>query len=356
MNPFVQTVVCLLGAGMILTVIRSGCKIALVNLPSSEIVTRTLSRTIYGLFRLLNRKKASPESRQKIMYWFGPVFLLSCIATYFIITMFGFALIYWVTHAEPTWWKSFISSGSALSTLGFYTPSSSTGQVLAIIEGAVGLGIVVFLITFVPGYQSTIQQREEMSSRLYARTHGSPDCEAFYAWASRSDLKDYTENVWNRWEDFLRTIGDTHSESPVLVFTPSSRLGQSWVVSVFTIMDAANMAATTLQGQGRIEAAICLEAGIKALRMTAESLPGRHHPESPEHVTRQHYDALCGKLAEQGYVLEQDREKAWMGFINNRSRYEQILVFLSATLFINLKPRLLHLNENTGRRTDNTIS
>ena len=348
MNWITQTLVCALGIWMILMVVRSACKTALINLPSSEIVTRTLLRIEYGCFVVLNVRKMSPEKRQKCLYWFGPVFLFACIATYFFITMFGFALIYWVTDSETTWWRSLISSGSALSTLGFSTPPTSMGQFLAILEGGVGLGIIVFLLTFIPGYQSIVQQREEMSAHLYARTHSSPDCGAFYEWAATAGLKDSLGEVWNKWEDFLRSIGDTHSESLILVFTPSSHLGQSWVVSVFTMLDAANLAATTLKGQGRIEAEICLTEGIKSLEMTAELLQMHHGPAPSECLQKDCYDALCQRLAAKGYELEEDGEKSWIEFRDNRSRYEHILVSLSSTLFVDLKPSLLRFREGGG--------
>jgi hypothetical protein len=56
--------------------------------------------------------------------------------------------------------QAVIASGSALSTLGFLTPPGIAGQLLAIPEGAMGLGIVVFLFAFIPGYQTAIRARE----------------------------------------------------------------------------------------------------------------------------------------------------------------------------------------------------
>jgi hypothetical protein len=45
---------------------------------------------------------------------------------------------------------AFISSGSALSTLGFHTPASSGGQILSIVEGTIGLIGMVYLVMFMP--------------------------------------------------------------------------------------------------------------------------------------------------------------------------------------------------------------
>jgi len=74
-----------------------------------------------------------------------------------VLVQAGFASLIWSSQAEHSLLQAVIASGSALSALGFLTPSDPSGQLLAIPEGAMGLGIVVFLLTFVPGYQTAIQ-------------------------------------------------------------------------------------------------------------------------------------------------------------------------------------------------------
>ena len=345
MDTLFRIIVGLIGLWFVIMVIRSACKAALVNASSREIITGTVSRCLYWMMSLVMGRQATYRKRQKVLSWFGPFFLLICILMYFVLTMTGFALIYWALKAEPTLFRSFISSGSALSTLGFYTPTTPLGQIVAIVEGGVGLGVVVFLITFVPGYQSAIQEREEMSARLYARTDDSPDCESIYAWAALSGKSGNLDAYWDGWEDFLRDIGDVHAESPVLIFTPSIRIGQSWVVSVFAVMDAVNMAATSLKGQGKASAAVCLKEGISALKKIAEALHVYHDSEPRALVSRKAYDALCGRLAQKGYEMETNTEVSWLEFKNNRAQYEQVLVFLAETLFVTLPSSLTRFEE-----------
>jgi hypothetical protein len=74
----------------------------------------------------------------------------------------------WALEVDRTWLKAFIASGSALSTLGFATPSNPVGQLLGVLEGAMGLGIVVFIFTFIPGYRSAVEVREDLVGWLYA--------------------------------------------------------------------------------------------------------------------------------------------------------------------------------------------
>jgi hypothetical protein len=66
------------------------------------------------------------------------------IIVWFGLVLVGFALLIWSCQAEHSLLKAMIASGSQLSTLGFRTPPDTAGQLLAIVEGAMGLGIVVF--------------------------------------------------------------------------------------------------------------------------------------------------------------------------------------------------------------------
>lgn len=344
MELLIRIVCILVGLWFIVAVIRSCSKVALVNISAPDPLTSTVSRLLYSMMSAVILRQRTYRSRQKILAWFGPLFLFASIFCYFLFTMIGFALIYRAVNAEPTFFQSLIASGSALSTLGFHTPASQAGEVISIIEGAVGLGVVVFLITFVPGYQAAVQEREELSAKLYARTGETPNCEAIYTWNAVANRRKSMEDFWDLWEDFLRSLGDIHAESPILIFTPSIRIGQSWIVSVFAVMDAANLAATTIRNQGRPYAETCMHEGAKSLKRMAATFQMLQDFEARSPLTRSAFDHLCERLATSGYELEEDREKAWMGFACNRSQYERILIFLAESLFVALRTQLTQLD------------
>ena len=82
--------------------------------------------------------------------WYWPISQLILIAIWFALVVIGFACLYWAAQSVPTVEEAFIASGSALSTLGFATPPDVPGQVIAVVQGMIGLGIVVFVFTFIP--------------------------------------------------------------------------------------------------------------------------------------------------------------------------------------------------------------
>lgn len=322
----------LVGLALIFAVLRSCCRVALVNAPGIDGAAGVMARGVYGFMGYALRRAGNYPARQKILAWFAPCFLIVCIACYFIFTAAGFGLIYWAVHAEKSLFRSLIASGSALSTLGFCTPSEARGEIIAVIEGAVGLGIVVFLITFVPGYQSAIQRREEISAELYAHTDGCPSCEAVLnACLGKNTLP----ALWRDWAFFLRELGDIHASSPILIGTPSVRSGQSWVVSVFALMDAANFfVAVALEGADRQSARICLGEGDLSLKRMAEAL--RAERQIPPDVTpsRHEFNVLWARVESWHHSLSNDRDRAWAEFAATRAQYAPYLRFLARRLYV----------------------
>src|SRR6202012_403995 len=139
--------------------------------------------------------------------------LLLLILGYFVGAMTAFVLLYWGIGAVSSWHQAFLASGSALNTLGFATPTTVIGQWLAIPEGALGLGIVVFLFTFIPGYQAVIRAREDKTSWLYARTDDWPTGVRLLEWCQRAGIAGAMRDVWEGWEDWFRMLAATHSVS-----------------------------------------------------------------------------------------------------------------------------------------------
>jgi hypothetical protein len=109
--------------------------------------------------------------------------------------MIAFAFLYWGAWAVTGWNQAFIAAGSGLTTLGFATPSTHVGQWLAIPEGALGLGIVVFLFTFIPGFQSAISSRDNQTAWLFARLANLTNQADLFAWFNRVE-NTHEARIW----------------------------------------------------------------------------------------------------------------------------------------------------------------
>jgi hypothetical protein len=251
--------------------------------------------------------------------------------------MTAFGLLYWGTHTVNTWHQAFLASGSALNTLGFATPTTIVGQWLSIPEGALGLGIVVFLFTFIPSYQAVIRSREDKTSWLYVRIDDQPTGVRLLEWGQRTGIAGNMRDVWEAWEDWFRMLADTHSVLPMLTMSPSVQSGQSWVLAAAAVLDAAALAASSIE-TGDVEAAkICVRTGTRAFLAIADAL-GRASPATEQgkaRPSRKKYEAARASLSAAGIPLRPstERETQWQDFLSLRGGYEEALFFVARQTF-----------------------
>src|SRR5580692_9454191 len=269
-------------------------RIALINRHYRDFFAETAGRAVYAAVSLRLRGKRGTRASHPVLLWLFPAYLLLLILVYFVGAMAAFVLLYWGTGAVVSWRQAFLASGSALNTLGFATPTTIAGQWLAIPEGALGLGIVVFLFTFIPGYQAVIRAREDKASWLYVRVGDQPSGAGMLEWCQQTGVSGNMRDIWGAWEDWFRTLGDTHSVLPMLSMSPSVQSSQSWVVAAAAVLDAGALAASSIETQDAEAARVCVRTGTRALLAIADAL-GRISPASEEGTTRpsrEKYEAL----------------------------------------------------------------
>jgi hypothetical protein len=155
-------------------ILRSMIRIALMNRHYRDFFVEVTGSVVYKAVALRLRGNLDSRAIHPVLLWFFPVYIFSLVIVYFVGAMTAFVLLYWGMGAVNTWRQAFFASGSALNTLGFATATTIVGQLLAIPEGALGLGIVVFLFTFIPSYQAIIRSREDKTSWLYASAINQP--------------------------------------------------------------------------------------------------------------------------------------------------------------------------------------
>jgi len=332
----VRTIVFAAGALVVVAFLRSMFRVALMNRHTHDLIAQATWRVV---FRALSFRIAAASDyalRQKRLFLIFPGYVLGLIVVYFVGEMTGFALMYYATDAVADWQRAFIASGSALNTLGFATPTALAGQWLAIPEGAIGLGIIVFLFTFIPGYQSTVLSREGQTAWLYARAGAAPTGVALLEWCARAGQTGDLASIYESWEAWFRLLDDTHTVTPMLAFAPSAQKGQSWVVAANALLDAAALTMTVNAGSNPEAARLCLRAGVHAVVGIASAL---EHPldaattSGAAELARLRFDEACVRLAASGVTIAQDRDAAWQAFAALRAGYMPALTYIGAQTF-----------------------
>lgn len=331
----------MLGLWLLFMILRSMIRIALINRHYRDVFAETAGRTVYAAVSLRLRGKRGARAVHPVLLWLFPAYLLLLIFVYFLGAMAAFVFLYWGTGAVISWHQALLASGSALNTLGFATPTTIAGQWLAIPEGALGLGIVVFLFTFIPGYQAVIRSREDKTSWLYVRTGDRPDGVALLEWCQRAGIADNMREVWEAWEDWFRMLGDTHSVLPMLTMSPSVQGNQSWVQAAAAVLDAAALAASSIETKDAETARACVQTGTRAFLAIADALGQRC--KGARHLTRcatrEWYDATRTHLYSMGLPLRSavDAEPQWQEFLSLRAQYEEALFFVAHQTFATLE-------------------
>ena len=325
------------GVVLLFMILRSMIRIALMNCHSQDFFAEFTGRAVYMVAALRLRGNRDEEITHRVLLWFFPMYILSLIVVYFLGAMTAFAFLYWGTRAVGTWHQAFVSSGSGLNTLGFATPTTITGQWLSIPEGALGLGLVVFLFTFIPGYQTVIRAREDRTSWLYVRVSTPPTGVTFLEWCQLVGIATDMRDVWEAWEDWFRMLGDTHSVLPMLTISPSVQSGQSWVLAASAVLDAAVLSASSIEGRDTEAAKVCVRTGARAFLAIADALGWVRPPVDEERhpPSRKQHDALCDRLSSAGIPLRpaSDREAQWKEFLLLRDQYEEALLFVASRTF-----------------------
>jgi hypothetical protein len=200
-----------------------------------------------------------------------------------------------------------------------------------------GLGVVVFMFTFIPGFQSAVSSRDLQTAWLYARVEDLKNPADLFAWFSRGGNTHDEAGIWEMWESWFRLLADSHLQSPMLSVVPSFQKGQSWIVAAAAVLDAAAFSVSTIIPATDGESAVvCVRTGSRAISSIAKALSANaNKPVDPDpKISRKTYDLWCDRLTRKGVLLRTDRDVSWNEFTSLRSRYWGAISYLSRRAFV----------------------
>jgi hypothetical protein len=199
------------------------------------------------------------------------------------------------------------------------------GQLFAIWEGAIGLGIIVFMFTFIPGYRAAIQRREDLVEWLFTRVGARPTVFSLIAWCHEADQWEDLTTIMDRGESWFRALLETHLLTPALAFVPEEHQGRTWVGAAVCMLDAASFILSSLNVKGVQSARTCHETGVDALRQIARELRLFTNVATVTNGSDDEfaaaYDAAYENLQVAGISMKPNRDECRVAFASLRSRY-----------------------------------
>ena len=163
--------------------------------------------------------------------------LVSLPLIWMILIAVAFTFVFWSTGSLK-WQKSFETSASSLTTLGFSEPAGTFGIAVAFIEATIGLGLVALLISYLPTIYSAYNNREKGIVMLSPLAGTPPSVPRLIQTLHRTGALEATE-FWRNQTDWAVDLEQTHSAFPILTYFPEAHANLSWVATLGTVLDTA---------------------------------------------------------------------------------------------------------------------
>jgi hypothetical protein len=296
-------------------------------------INRVPAVAVRSLFRFRANRSASYETRDRIMAMLGPISLLAQLATWLLLIMVGYTLMYLaVTDRSLT--RSIELSGSSIFTLGTTSDPHLGPLLLTYTEAALGLLLVALLITYLPSIYGAFSRRESGVALLQVRAGNPPRATNMLIRYHRIEESRYRlTELWRTWEAWFADIEETHTTFPILAFFRSPQPERSWITSAGALLDGASFWAGAIEHPKDPDVQLCIRAGTLALRRIADVFrvpyPPDPAPDDPISVSRQEWDEAVAEMKAAGLEMLDDREQAWKAWKGWRVNYDEVLLNLA---------------------------
>ena len=330
MEKFVPMLVLI--AGIILVIFTLSSALSTFVLPRAA--RSQLNRLVFGLLRrvinFIMHFAKTYSRRDAIMAYYAPIGLMLLLPTWYLLTLLGYAGMYWALGAGE--FSAVVRlSGSSLIGLGFEASETLFVTILVFSEAMIGLILVAMLIAYLPTMYAAFARREQVVNMLEVRAGSPPSALEMLLRFHRNQGLDKLSDYWKVWEAWFADIEESHTTLPALVFFRSPRPENSWVTAAGSVLDAAALTLSAVEIPYDVSAALCIRAGYLALRHIANyfDIPNPqdpHYPENPICIDREEFDDVINQLVKAGLPIKTDREQAWRDFAGWRVNYDRALI------------------------------
>lgn len=315
------------------------CVIAALNdIFQSAIVPRATGRKLrpsYYLWRFMwswwpplswKRFPLDSDRREDLLAVFAPMMLVMMLAVWTAMLVLGYGLIFWgLRDSFAPDMRSFGTllyfAGTSVFTIGYGDVVARTGgaRFFSVCAGLSGISLLGITTAYLFSIFGSFQRRETFVVTVAARAGAPPSGVNLLAIAGYATTRDDMPRLMIDGQHWAAQVMESHLAYPVLAYFRSSHDDQSWVGTLGTMLDAATLLMTTVDGQRDGQARIFYNVGRHAAHDLARyfRLGGGHEDVG---IERAEFDQACDRLTKAGYQLI-DRDEAWKRFAELRAGY-----------------------------------
>ncbi len=193
---------------------------------------------------------------------------MALLATWLFSLILGYGLILFALRDElqpapPDLGGTMYFAATSILTLGFgdIVATGALARIIVITAAVGGLGAVALVVTFLFSLYGSYQRREVRVVALQAAAGAPPSAVALLETYAQLELVERLPELFRDWERWAAEVLDTHVAYPLLGFFRSSHDNLSWISALGTVLDAASLVLTTIEGVPRGEAKLFKRVG-----------------------------------------------------------------------------------------------
>jgi hypothetical protein len=215
---------------------------------------------------------------------------------------------------------SFYFSAVSLLTIGYgdFVPVGLFARLIALIEGATGLGVVAVVISLLFSLYASFQRREILIITLDALAGAPPSGVVLLENSLRYNMIDQLEDTFEEWKVWSAEVLESHLAYPILAYFRSSHDNESWISAIGAVLDATVLVLTTVEDVPRGPAKLMNGVGSHLVEDLSWFFKTSHVHEVG--IERFEFDQACERLSNAGFTLT-DPEIAWTKFSELRAAY-----------------------------------
>jgi hypothetical protein len=335
---------------------------ATIILPRTVRPMRRLSGRFYRwtwrLWAAVGLRIRDSQSRLSFVAVYGPISIVVLLVLWAGLMIFAFALIYqglgprFQAAAGSVGFGTLLyMSASTFLTLGLgdVTSSDSIARLFILLEAGSGYMFLALMITYMPVLDQAYGVREVGNLLIHSRAGRPPGAIKLLGRYSGTDRSEILRGMLLEAERWMAETLQSHLSHPVLSFYRAQHWGQSWLVSLTTVLDACALLIAGGDGLPAAQARITYRMGIRLLKDLTDALNLSIDPRCRVRLSTADLPALLEAVKGSNLPLSLAPGSA-MQLLRLIRRYEVYLAALSACLLIPLpswtQPR------DAGRKKD----
>jgi hypothetical protein len=286
-------------------------------------IARYLVRGSWRIIRAF-RDGRPEKSYDRLLGLFAPAATVGLLIAWLVTLILGYGLVFYAIRdqIQPVpgdLGDALYFAATSLLTLGFgdFVASGAAARIFSTIAAITGLGAVALVVTFLFSLFGSYQRRERRVVTLQAAAGAPPSAVALLETYALLGLVDELPDLFREWEDWAVEVLDSHIAYPLLAFFRSSHDNLSWISALGTVLDAASLVLTTIDGPPRGQAKLFKRVGT---HLVEDIYYLGFQTGDPVALDRSDFEAACYRLQEAGYSLE-PQDEAWEAFEAARATY-----------------------------------